>query len=467
MRDISIYETDTSLLVVNRILHSANALDMEPDPFLASVMSEGKKEDYTKSIKFNVFHGRLIVTVNTVYAGALITDRVRQVSSSRVIPHMPGKIAGYLLPENIPVISAFLNKHFPQVPCRPLNQYEIDEVGVLHFLDSHKRLPKGSPGRVKIESMSDLTPPEEIFGPEVKNELGKLIAHIASIAFPVYDYFQVSRLNDDFYNAGYLQNDYLRNYHYASNLREFLTALFGVYRKDLARVAVNNSMVQLYWAANFANILDMESIIEALANMTNYIAHDFFDMQILEEFPRKVKKSLLQDVGFADSGLVLDALDMAPWIPANERKKCLDWQELHDKGMVHYSIDVKEFGEIKPPDDLNSFFEQAEFENLTVSPLLDVEYFIDTGHEMQVCVGSMPYIESSVNGQGYCFRLDNSSGKAEVLTEVIRVPHAGSDVWTVKQVRGVQNAMVSQHMHDKITEELSKYVTLQNTTHRR
>lgn len=467
MRDISIYETDTSLLVVNRILYPANALDMEPDPFLASVMSDGKKEDYTKSIKFNVFNGRLIVTVSTVYAGALITDRVRQVNSSRVIPHMPGKMAGYILPENIPVISAFLDKHFPQARFRPLDRYEIDEVGVLHYLDSHKRLPKGSSGRTKVESMADLTPAEETFGVDVKNELGTLIARIASIAFPVYDYFQVSRLNDDFYNAGFLQNDYLRNYHYASNLREFLTALFGVYRKDLARVAVNNSMVQLYWAANFVDILDMESIIEALTNMTNYIEHDFFDMQILEEFPRKVKKSLLQDVGFVDSVLVLDALDMAPWIPANERKKCLDWHELHDKGMLHYSLDVKEFGEIKPPEELKSFFEQVDFDELTVSPLLDIEYFIDTGREMQVCVGSMPYIENSVNGQGYCFRLDNSSGKAEVLAEVIRVPHAGSDVWKVNQVRGVQNAMVSQQMHDKISEELSKYVTLQNTTHRR
>lgn len=455
MKTISIHETDTSLLISNRISYGVK--HEEPEEFIIPIYPQRDKEDVTHSIKLNAFRGKLFVTVETVYAGDLTFDYHNSVNSCRIIPHMPGKMVGFILPENVPVINAFLDKHFPEVEAKPLTSDELDEMKELSFLHNHQEQRYKAK---KIESLSDFSEPRDTVISEDSHKIAEVIARISSIAFPVYDFFDISRLNDGFYYVGYLPMENLRKHHYAKDLREFLTALFGVYRKDLARVAVKKQMLQLYWAAKFVGILDMDTIIASLDKMKYSMEHDWFDMQILEEFPRKIKRMLLEDVKYSESVIVRDALEMAPWIPAEKRKKCFTWSELHDIGMFHYSIDGTAIGDIEPPEELNRFYAEAKFEGLSVEPLMNPEHFITTGAEMKVCVGSMPYITNAVEDKGYCFRLNKPSGEAEALVEIIRSKHEDPNKWIVNQVRGAQNARVDDELQKTISEELSKYIKL-------
>lgn len=453
MKTISVYETDTSLLISNRIRYSNDLSKLSP--FVIQISPVLPKVDVIKSIKLTVFRGKLFITVSSVYAGRFIDPSYRQTSSYRIIPHMPGKMAPYILPDNIPVINAFLDKHFPDVEIKPLNQYEIDDIKEMRFLDDKEEQSSFT----AIESMNDIKPLPEV-ADENKEKVVLVIARISSIAFPVYAFFDVSRTNDGFYYAGYLPDTSLRNYHFASDLREFLTALFGVYRKDLARTVVTKNLLQIYWAANFVNILDIESIIASLEKLNRVMEVEWFNMNILEEFPRKVKRSLLENVSGVDPVLVQDALNMAAWIPERKRRKCTSWLTLHDTGMLHYSLESSEVGFIEPPEELNRFFSEAKFHNLEVEPLVNPELFIATGSEMNVCVGSMPYIMSSVEDKGYCFRLNNSLGQAEALVEVVRHDKENPHKWKVNQVRGNHNAKVDEELEKYISAELSKYIQL-------
>jgi hypothetical protein len=411
-----------------------------------SVVSEGRyslkptqvKAKYWRTIKFSVNNGVLFVTYGRYRDSMKPIRGTVKYKMERLSPHIAGILGSYLRPEEVPLISAFIQRNFPNLEVKPASEYEMMAIEDDFCFYSRK--------------ITD----------SQKNDVVNLCLDIHAASFPLFSHFVKNRLSDGYYGGAYELES--KSYHRAKDYKEFLTRMFGVYRKDLAKAVAASDISNILWAAGFAEILEIDSIIEALReNVSKFSGDMITKVDTLAGFPRVALKSLLAE-GFSsnvDFILIEDALEMAPWVPEEERKFCRTWKELHDRGMAHYSYHEETNSEIEHTNEFEKFFAQAEIENHVISPLRNVASFISTGKRMDVCVGSSPYVRRAFAGDGYCFRVDKENNAPYALVEVLKSKKT-TGAWCVNQIQGEKNCNIPEDFTGKIKTELAKFITLES-----
>ena len=393
-----------------------------------SLSSSLVKTQVHRSLKLSVFNGKLFVS-------SYEKNGDSTASVSGLSPQHPGLLMRFIHPETKELINTFLAEHFDSPEIKEFSLMEKSSIEEIRFYNKD----------VKEEE---------------KIEIAYLLVKMLSLCYPVYISFLADRVSDGYYSDFY-PSPQSKNYAGAKNYREFITILFGTYRKDLAKVALTCNAVTLDWAYQFKGLIEVDHIINGLrdsgaaaggATVDNFVA--------LQGFPAGTIAKLFLD-GFKNSNdftTIRDALEMAPSIPVEERKLCKTWKDLHDRGVMHYVHDKDGYKEISHPHDFEEFFEKANFGNRKVVPLRNSEDFIKTGKYMNVCVGSLSYITRAFDGDGYCFRVDNSEKEKYALVEVIRKDEA----WKIEQVKGNSNQDLPDAFHHELFNELSKYIKLES-----
>lgn len=426
MPALTTYRTGSSLLVSS--YHVARQMAIfSPKKF--SLEQKLERVEIREQVKLVVNDGALFVT----YA---YSSNQKEELVFHLVPSLAGMLALYVQPAMVKDIEDFLDAHFPGVATPELNELECDVKDEIRF-------PSGATD-------------------DQKEQIAALVARICSLAFPVYSTFISNRISDGYYVDRILERKRTKAQR-SLNYKQFIIALFGVYRKDLAKAAAGSNAESLVWAANFTGILDTDSIVDALRNCKSFqIDETAFNMEPIRDFPRATLKHLLAD-GLntsVDSLLLEDALNMAKRVPAAERKKCKSWRLLHDIGMLNNDVNIKRTDKVSHPAEFVDFFQKANFDDLKVSPLCDAKDFLETGREMNVCVGDMSYINRAYDGEGYCFRLENSKRQSQALVEIGRQDRSG--VWLLRQAKGVNNAELPSDLVSKISNELSKFIQLES-----
>lgn len=435
MTDITVYETPSTLtfsyfeVVKEMHIVPVGKQTLSPKEITARCW---------RTIKFSVYNSVLVVNYgrNSFAPGT----RSGRYNSERLTPHVAGIIATYLHPESLGKINSFLDKHFPDLEVKPLTTSE--EYTAEDDMNFYRN-----------NLLSDVQ----------KQEAISLTLKIHAASFPVYGHFVDNRLSDGFYSDGYY--DLLpKKFHRAKNYPTLLQELFGTYRKDLAKVVIGSKISAILEAASFKDLLDTDTLINGMRGETRFGTSEIIkNMDVLTDFPKSALKKIFLDslTNNIDPILREDALEMAPWVPAEEQKLCSSWQELHDRGMASYSFTENGDNQIEHTADFERFFQNAKFSTHTVTPMRTAKSFIETGETMDVCVGSKPYITRAFKGEGYCFRLDTPDKKPEVLVEVMR-SRRNEKLWRVNQVAGHSNKSISSELNSKITTELNKFITLES-----
>lgn len=382
-----------------------------------------------KNIRFSVYNGKLFIK---------FVDRHGDSPSLRLNfePHHAGSILRFIHPKSIGIIESFLQENFGTIAVNELSLIEKDQIHEVQFFNNR------------------VTDAE-------KEELSNLLLKLITIAFPVYINYVDNRISDGFY-SNYGFNVYNKPYFRARTFRELLVEAFGCYRKDLAKEVVTCNAITFDWASQFSNLLEIDHIINGLREghrMTEGISGS---LSAIQNFPPSIIHRLflegLRDKDF-DTIIVQDALNMAESIPVEEHKLCRTWKELHDRGVMHYVHDETGYTAIPHPPIFEEFFKHADFGNRHVVPLRDSEDFIKTGKYMDVCVGTYSYIKKAIDGDGYCFRVDNDDKEKYALIEVTR---NSQDKWNINQVKGHSNADLPKDFHKELFEQLSKYIPLES-----
>lgn len=402
-----------------------------------SISSKGKfnlssklvKTTIRKSIKLNVHKGKLFVFFYE-------KNGKEKASIHRLEPAFAGMFLRFIHAKSLPLIESFLHEHFDTVEIREFNFLEKDYINEVTF---HQK---------------DLKYIE-------KESIAYLLAKLLAISFPIYINYIDNRVTDGYYSSfGY--NVCGRSYFKAQNFRDFLIDIFGVYRKDLAKVAVKCNAVTLDWASRFKGLIDVNHMVTALRQDVNMTDGTEGSLDPIRHFPLSIIHKLFLD-GLTnkdvDSIIINDALDMAGAIPAEEHKLCRTWKELHDRGVMHYVHDQTGYTEILHPKEFEDFFANADFTGRHIVPLRSSEDFIKTGKYMDVCVGSFSYIKRAIDGEGYCFRVDNEDKEKYALIEVTR---NSQDKWNINQVKGHSNADIPKDFHKELFEQLSNYIPLES-----
>lgn len=393
-----------------------------------SLSSSLVKTQVHRSLKLSVFNGKLFVS-------SYEKNGDSTASVSELSPQHPGLIMRFIHPETKELINAFLSEHFDIPEIKEFSMLEKSSIEEMRFYNKY----------VKEEE---------------KIEIAYLLVKMLSLCFPVYINFLADRVSDGYY-SDFSPSPQSRKYAGAKNYREFIMILFGTYRKDLAKVALACNAVTLDWAYQFKGLIEVDHIINGLRDSSPAVGGataDNFD--VLRGFPAATVAKLFLD-GFKNTNdftTIRDALEMAPSIPVAERKLCKTWKELHDRGVMHYVHDEDGYKEIFHPREFEDFFEKADFGKRKVVPLRNSEEFIKTGKYMDVCVGSLSYITRAFEGEGYCFRVDNSEKEKYALVEVIRKDES----WKIEQVKGNSNQDLPKTFHSELFNELSKYIKLES-----
>lgn len=426
-------ETNTSLLLT---WESETSVYVNIDKAVDAILNPNKKSlTEEKSIKFDIIDGVLYVTH---YSSNDDTENHNVLKE--FIPQLGGLLLYYLQVEGVSeFVETFIDKHFPAMEYNPMNEAEECDASEIFRHDD------------KIT--------------EPQRKIVDLALKIISLSFPVFSTFLSSRLSDGFYGLNFFDSN-PRSYYHAKNYRELVTAVFGVYRKDLMK-AVNvipkkNLPELLSWSENFKDILGIDSFVDALRTTPFHPSSDerLIDTSSLSRFPRSTIKRLFVD-GFnssVDFTTITDALEMSHYIPDDRVKECNTWKKLHDQGLINYTYD----GEILPVhhnDAFESFFSQGNVEKLTINPLRETTDFLVTGQTMLVCVGTRPYVHRALNGTGYCFRLDKNDDVPYALVEVRQKNN--KQAWYISQLRGVKNADVDLSLRDTIYNQLEQFMTME------
>lgn len=431
-QELTVYETSRSLIVETREVSYGMSIRMD-GPY--SLNREEVKHDRRYTIKLSAHNGLLYVRYGS-------TSNTKSGYMQSLQPDFAGLLGTYFTLENMPYIEAFLNKHFPDTTFMPIREREMYAKDDLPVHKTSRKLNN----KIKLDKFF--------------REVTELIIKIGSLSFPVYFNMVENRISDGFYqDRPALPQSYMKAFR-AKTFQELLISLFGTYRKDLAKAVVNSSLERILWASSFKEVLDIDAIIDGLKNTDSTYADIPANMSSLAGFPKNVVKKLYLERMQWSEGIayIEDSLEMAPMIPMEERKKCTSWDALHNIGMVHYSITVDSNTGIDHAKGFQDFFEKATIKNFNIAPMQTAKSFIETGEEMNVCVGSKSYIARAFTGEGYCFRLEEGVNKPYALFEVRHNPETRE--WNINQARKHKNASLEKDIYEEVKAELGKYITL-------
>lgn len=427
MLSTTVYETESTLLISSFQVVEHMSVSSLKKFSLSQVMV---KSDLRKSLKLVIHQGKLHVHYSRSYDSS-------PAQSWRLLPQFGGYLLAYIHPSMVGRVTQFLDKHFPHQSFSEINEWEDESIAEASF---------GTSGITDDEKLNIAT----------------LAVRMYDLCFPIYRKFNPNRLADGFYRV--MPNDpFAEPYHRATEFKEFVTLLFGVYRKDLAKLVVDSPIEQIRWATNFVSLVDMDTIINAVKQSKPCTGVERkISFENIVDFPQPILKRLLKEglTKALDDTLIDDALDMAEWVPQSQRKLCKTWDELHERGMVNYHSNADDSKRIVHTDEFEKFFSESDFGDLVVEPLRTAPDFIVTGKRMNVCVGSMSYITRAIDGEGYCFRLDTKDKKPHALIEVRKSGIGGG--WNVNQVRGLSNATMPDELTQIISGQLSNYIKLES-----
>jgi hypothetical protein len=435
MTELTVYQTPNTLTL--SYFSVVNDITVVSDgPY--KLKNSQVKANYWRTVKFSVHQGILFVNYGRYRDSVEKIRGTARYRMDRLSPHVSGLLGSYLRPQEVPLITAFIHRHFPDLKVKPANDYEMSAVEDDFCFYSRK-----------------------ISG-EQKAEIITLCLTIHAAAFPVFSHFIKNRLSDGYYGGAYEIDP--KDYHRAKDYKEFLTRMFGTYRKDLAKIVVESDISNVLWAASFAKVLDIDAIVEVMRETQSKFAGEMItNLEAINNFPRTALKSLLAD-GLSqnvDFILIEDALEMAPWVPLEDRKLCRTWKELHDRGMANYSYHENGDMEIEHAEPFEDFFASARIDNHVIKPMRNASSFVTTGKVMDVCVGSRQYITRAYKGDGYCFRVDKSDNEPYALVEVLK-SRKRDGAWYVNQIQGEKNCSIPQEFTGKIKTELAKFITLES-----
>lgn len=428
VRHLSVYRTPSTLLFrqssKRKYLHVTPVFSFHLDGERALPLTEYRSQKFESVLKLSVNKGILHVVFGS--------NRIE-----RMIPQQAGLLAGHLDPVFFPRINDFLDQHFPGVVTTPASENEYAAIGDI--------------------SMYDNTIPDD-----EKREVIDMAVRIISLAFPIASTFYSSRVNDGYYEMTELIDSKPRSFHYAPDYRSFVTRMFGGYRKDLAKVCATSTIKQMFWASLFKDLVPIDYMIDTLRNDLQVWDLVNYDMGALSAFPLRVVKLLMNDQVQLNAAIpvVEDALEMASFVPAEERKLCVTWQELHDRGMAHYQMVSGETGKVEFEDGFEEFFsEQSPVDGYSIVPLRTVPDFVETGKAMNVCVGSTPYVRRAFAKEGFCFRLDSMEDSPYALFEVRR-SSLGKN-WHVAQAATHDNRDVPIEIRAAVSHQLNKFIPME------
>lgn len=438
MTETTIYETPNTLTlsyfsVSNQVeIVSRGKFSLEPLTV---------KTKSWKTVKFSVHNGLLFVNYgqdsHSAHVAGTRSTRAGGYRCERLSPQVSGLLTHYIRSKELLLIEGFIHRHFPDVEVKPLTEFEESCI------------------------LDDLTFFEKNITNEEKTKIAVLCAKLNHLSFPVYGHFVSNRISDGFYGVNQNDLESLKR-HRAKTYRDLLNEMFGTYRKDLAKAAASAHLNALLWASSFKGLVNIDTLVDGLRSKKIPDAECANNLAPISDFPKSALAQLFLEgiESSIDFIMVEDALEMARWIPEEDRKLCTSWKKLHDSGMASYSYQVGGGNEVAYPEEFENFFALADFEGFKVFPLRRGQDFIDTGAVMSVCVGSMPYITRAFHGDGYCFRIDADDNTPYALIEVLKTKEDRTR-WKIKQVRGHLNSTIPEEFNEKITEELRKHISIE------
>lgn len=293
------------------------------------------------------------------------------------------------------------------------------------------------------------------------DEAAKVSVGVLNKAFPVFvEIFPSERFSDGFYGTRPILTERIVQAQNATSLRDFITILYGEYRKDLVRVILEKKSVHdVFWSSLFVGHVPTDWLIKFLRESQNKIDTMGFYVEIASmnrmlSLLTKFQVRKLMSVSDEPLFYVTEAAKLLDGIPINQVSlpEVITGQNLHD----HFTFIDKGVDE-------NSTFDIPErvmsldgklVKGYTVKVLRSRNEFVSTGNTMNNCAGSSTFTLDALDKKTSLVRLD-SGQEQKYLMEL------GSWLkkWEIKQLFGPNNEDVPEEdkkaIYDFVERELN------------
>lgn len=298
---------------------------------------------------------------------------------------------------------------------------------------------------------------EEFNADKPDSETVTTLAKIYFACFPVFARFAKktnhSFIDDGFY--GFVNPTTYESYHSARNYREFITEVFGTYRKDLANYAESGNNMIFKLMSELTDILSVESMVKIMKhyyeNDCNLIVMeidvetiDFVPMLKLQVLAREAliiefisQKNDEIPAYFMDD--TMDMLDLTTAKGLHDIRGKHTWAEVHDIAMRNCETVSENGSSIDFPKELHSL-EELKLLGYDFTPLVTPSDFIQLGNELDICIGRAGYYRRARRDSSYCMSLSKDNTNVAAI-EITR----NQGGWKISQLYAKMNTIMKDN----------------------
>lgn len=279
------------------------------------------------------------------------------------------------------------------------------------------------------------------------DEAAQIGVGLVNSAFPIYvEIWPTQRYSDGFYGTKLISSERIDSSYGARTIEEFITSLFGLYRKDLVKAVVNSKDVySVFWGSIFTGHMPIEWIIDYINRgvhidtMGFSVDQDKFDA-MLALLTRYENRRLLHTTDAQGAFNIVEASRILSDLPAElvslPVKRTGD--ELHDHfTLVSKGIEQDAVFNIPPEVEKLDGYKVGD---LTVRVLRSREEFLRTGEVMNNCAGTVTYAIDASEEKTTLIRFDTMKEEFKYLLELRKTQIN----YEITQLFGVSNTKVSE-----------------------
>lgn len=293
------------------------------------------------------------------------------------------------------------------------------------------------------------------------DKAARISVGVINRAYPIFvEIFPDQRFSDGFYGTRPIITERIVQAQNATDLREFVTTLYGEYRKDLVRAIVERKSVHdAFWASIFVGHVPTDWIVKFLNDSKKQIDTMGFyvktsTMHKMLSLLNKFQVRKLMNVSDEPLFYVTEAAKLLEGIPLAQVSlpETVTGQNLHD----HFTFIDKGIDENSTFDihDKILSLDGKFVKGYTVKVLRSRSEFVSTGNTMNNCAGSSTFTLDALDKKTSLVRLDLGH-EQKYLMELggwIRK-------WEIKQLFGPNNEEVPEEdkmaIYDFVEKELN------------